>query len=285
MSSGHRPRQPTTRLRVVRVTGGTAEPGRDTVVVEEPMEIRVGALSAGDDDLVSLAVTMRTPGHDFELATGFVVTEGIADPEAVRAVAYCGLPPEQQEYNVVTVRLAGPVDVDRHRRNVFTSSSCGICGKSSIDAVEVVCHRLPVAGTVPSEMVAGLPDSLRERQVLFDATGGLHAAGLFDAAGTALVVREDVGRHNAVDKVVGWAAQRRLLPLDDRVLAVSGRLSFEIVQKAAVAGIGVVVAVSAPSSLAISAAERLGVTLVGFTRAGRFTVYTLPERVTAPAGG
>ncbi len=239
------------------------------------MEIRVGAVGAVDEDLVALAVTMRTPGNDFELATGFVISEGIAStPETVRAVAYCGLPDAEQEYNVVTVRLAEAVDLDRHRRHGYTTSSCGVCGKGSIDAVEVVCPQRPVGDPVPATVVATLTDHLGERQRWFASTGGLHAAGLFDASGAAQVVREDVGRHNAVDKVIGWAAMARVLPADHRVLVVSGRASFEIVQKAAVAGIATVVAVSAPSSLAIDAATRLGVTLVGFARGDRFTTYT-----------
>jgi FdhD protein len=260
---------------VRRRTAGGWESGRDEVVAEEPLEIRVGAVDAGDDDLVPLAVTMRTPGHDFELATGFVVSEGIAaSPAQVRGVAYCAMPGERQEYNVVTVRLAAAPDLERHRRHVYTTSSCGVCGKASIDAVEVACPRRPVSAVPAADVVADLTDALAGRQRWFASTGGLHAAGLFDLAGSALVVREDVGRHNAVDKVIGWSAMAGALPADDRVLVVSGRAGFEIVQKAAVAGMATVVAVSAPSSLAVDAARRLGVTLVGFARTGRFTVYT-----------
>lgn len=246
------------------------------------MEIRVGPVAASEDELTSLAVVMRTPGNDFELAAGFLVTEGVvADPSDIRGVAYCGLPPDEQEFNIVTVRVAGGVDLDRHRRTTYASSSCGICGKASIDAIEVACRHAPVSGPVGGAVVASLPDRLRARQKLFDDTGGLHAAGLFDLAGEARIVREDVGRHNAVDKVVGWAVQQRALPLTDHVLTVSGRAGFEIVQKAAVAGIAVLVAVSAPSSLAVRAAERLGVTVAGFVRDGRFTVYSHPDRVVA----
>ncbi len=244
------------------------------------MEIRVGPVGTADDDLVQLAVTMRTPGNDFELAAGFVVTEGIVgQPAAIVSVAYCGLPAEQQEYNIVTVRSAEPIDVDRQRRNVFTTSSCGICGKASIDAVEVACHRMPVLGDVDATVVAALPDALRGAQDLFSKTGGLHAAGLFTPDGDRVAVREDIGRHNAVDKVIGWAAFEGRLPLDEHLLAVSGRCSFEIVQKAAMGGIGLVVGVSAPSSLAIAAADRLGMTLAGFARDGRFNAYTRPGRV------
>jgi len=259
---------------VTRVEHGESGSGRDSVVVEEPLEIRVGSVTAAEEDLVALAVTMRTPGNDFELASGFVLTEGIAThPDAIRSVAYCGLPPEEQEYNVVTVRLAGEIDLERHRRSMFTTSSCGVCGKASIDSVEVVCRHRPVGATVDAEVVVGLPVALRARQRFFDETGGLHAAGLF-TDGELRVVREDVGRHNAVDKVVGWAIAAGVVPLDNTILVVSGRAGFEIVQKAAVAGIAVVIAVSAPSSLAVSAADRLGVTLVGFARDDRFTIYT-----------
>lgn len=275
MTVRHRAKTPTARVGVHRHGPAEVAAGRQEVVVEEPMEIRVGAVGAADADLVALAVTMRTPGNDFELATGFVISEGIASsPATVRAVAYCGLPDDEQEYNVVTVRLAEAVDLDRHRRHGYTTSSCGVCGKGSIDAVEVVCPQRPVGDPVPATVVATLTDRLGERQRWFASTGGLHAAGLFDHSGEAMVVREDVGRHNAVDKAIGWAAMAGGLPADHRVLVVSGRASFEIVQKAAVAGIATVVAVSAPSSLAIDAATRLGVTLVGFARGDRFTTYT-----------
>ncbi len=280
MTAPHRPPRPTARIRVTRVDGSTARPGRDEVVVEEPMEIRVGPVGAPESELTALAVVMRTPGSDFELATGFAVTEGIVtSPEDVRTVAYCGLPPEEQEYNIVTVRVRGGVDVARHRRSMYTTSSCGVCGKASIDAIEVACPHEPASAPIDAAVVSTLPVQLRSRQKLFDETGGLHAAALFDVTGAALVVREDVGRHNAVDKVVGWAVRHGSLPLTDRVLAVSGRASFEIVQKAAVAGIAIVVAVSAPSSLAVAAAERLGLTIVGFARDGRFNVYSRTDRI------
>ena len=282
MTAPHRPRTSTERVAVGRVADGEVRAGRDEVVVEEPMEIRVGPVGVPEDELVALAVVMRTPGNDFELAAGFAVTEGIvADPSDIRSVAYCGLPPEEQEYNVVTLRISGNVDLDRHRRTMFTTSSCGVCGKASIDAVEVACPHLPVAAPVEAGVIADLPGKLRERQKLFDQTGGLHAAGLFDLTGALRIVREDVGRHNAVDKVVGWAVQRGALPLDDHLLGVTGRAGFEIVQKAAIAGIAIVVAVSAPSSLAVTAAERLGVTVVGFARRRRFNVYSRPDRIAA----
>lgn len=286
MTAPHRPRSPTVRLSVIRRDGSEQRAARDPVVVEEPLEIRVGSVGTPEEELSAIAVTMRTPGHDFELATGFVVTEGIVvDAADLRTVAYCGLPPEEQEYNVVTVRIAGAVDVDRHRRNVYTSSSCGVCGKGSIDAIEVAVAEQPRSAPLDASLVGEFPALLRNEQAWFDETGGLHAAGLFDLDGTALIVREDVGRHNAVDKVVGWCARDGRLPLDDHVLVVSGRASFEIVQKAAVAGIATVVAVSAPSSLAVAAAQRFRMTLIGFARGDTFNVYAGAARVGAQAPG
>jgi FdhD protein len=280
MVESHRPRSATLSVPVRRIAGDGTQSGRDALVVEEPLEIRVGLPGSPDDELSALAVTMRTPGHDFELATGFLITEGIVDdPATIRSVAYCGLPPDEQEYNIVTVRVTADIDLERHSRTMYTTSSCGVCGKASIDAVAVACPDPPVGRNVSPEVVAALPTGLRRRQRWFDETGGLHAAGLFTGDGEAVQVREDVGRHNAVDKVVGWAAQQGRLPLDDTVLVVSGRASFEIVQKAAVAGIATLVAVSAPSSLAVSAADELGVTVVGFARDSRFTIYSHAERI------
>ncbi len=242
------------------------------------MEIRVGGPGA---EPVAIAVTMRTPGNDFELAAGFLFTEGLIDGhDDLRRVSYCeDLPADEQHYNVVTVRLASAFDPEVFRRNFFASSSCGICGKASLEQVEVRCGVVSAGPVLKAETIAGLPAGMREAQKVFDRTGGLHAAGLFAPDGTLLALREDVGRHNAVDKVVGEAVLAGSLPLAERVLQVSGRLSFEIVQKAARAGIPVVCAVSAPSSLAVETAEHLGITLVGFVRDGRFNVYTHPDRV------
>jgi FdhD protein len=229
---------------------------------------------------VSVAVTMRTPGGDFELAAGFLFTEGLIRPGDVRRVAYCdNLPGEDQHYNVVSVTLGRVFDASGLSRNFFATSSCGICGKAALDDVEVRCEVVPAGPEVPVAVLLDLPDRLREGQRVFERTGGLHAAGLFTPDGQLLTLREDVGRHNAVDKVIGERLLDGGVPLADRILQVSGRLSFEIVQKAAVAGIPIVSAVSAPSSLAIDAAERLGMTLVGFVRDGRANVYTHPERV------
>ena len=241
------------------------------------MEIRAGGPG---QEPSQVAVTMRTPGSDFELAAGFLFTEGlIAGADDIESIAYCDLPEEEQEYNVVTVRLTRPFDPEALRRNFFASSSCGVCGKASLDDVEVRCPTLPPGPVVAASTVTGLPDALRQSQRIFEETGGLHASGLFGSDGDLEVLREDVGRHNAVDKVVGWAVLGRAVPLSGTILQVSGRLSFEIVQKAAVAGVPIVSAVSAPSSLAVGAGDRLGVTVAGFVRDGGLNVYSHPERI------
>ena len=255
-------RRPATRVEVVR-------DGRrifDEVVTEEPLQIRV--------DGVDLAVTMRTPGHDFELAAGFLVGEGIVRAkDDVDEVKYCVGPDAVQEYNVVTVSLRVPFDAAA--RPTAMTAACGLCGKRSIDEVHVSCDVLPSTAPVSLSLLVGLPDVLRSQQPLFDRTGGSHAAGLFARDGSALVVREDVGRHNAADKVIGRALLDGRLPLHDHVLVLSGRASFEMVQKAALAGVTTVVSVSAPSSLAVDAADRLGVALVAFGG----NVYAHAERV------
>jgi FdhD protein len=234
----------------------------DLVAVEEPLEIRI------DGDPV--AVTMRTPGHDEELALGFCLTEGIA-PTSARA-------PDDLAANTIDVEATG-FDPERVRRHFYTSSSCGVCGKGAVEAVRVAAPPVASRLEVREDVVASLPERLLEAQRAFAATGGLHATGLFSAAGELLCLREDVGRHNAMDKVVGWAFLEGLLPLAEHVLCVSGRLSFELVQKASVAGCPVVVAVGAPSSLAVELAEDRGITLCGFVRDGRATVYTEPWRI------
>jgi FdhD protein len=244
----------------------------DQLVTEEPMEIR-----AGD---ATVTVTMRTPGHDFELAVGFLLSEGvIGGRDDVRQVKYCELPVgAEQQFNVVTVALARHVEV--RPRLTTTTASCGICGTASLDELSARCQVVPGSGRrLARSVLVSLPDRLRQAQGLFDKTGGLHAAGLFDFDGTLLCVREDVGRHNALDKVVGWAVLEGLLPLSERVLVVSGRVSYELVQKAAVAGVPVLAAVSAPSSLAVQTAERLGVCVAGFVRPPRANVYANAERI------
>jgi FdhD protein len=266
-----------TPTRVVAVHGGVRSERADTLATEEPMEIRVQSVG---QEPVQVAVTMRTPGGDFELAAGFLFTEGLIAPGEVRRVAYCdNLPGEDQRYNVVSVTLARSFDPDALRRNFFATSSCGVCGKAALEDVEVRCGPVAEGPQVALDVVLGLPDALRGAQKVFDRTGGLHAAGLFTPAGELVAVREDVGRHNAVDKVIGELYLDGRVPLSGHVLQVSGRLSFEIVQKAAVAGIPVVSAVSAPSSLAVDAAERFGMTLVGFVRDGRCNIYSGASRI------
>jgi FdhD protein len=245
---------------VLRLPGGRSE--RDHVAVEEPLEIRIGGRP--------VAVTMRTPGHDEELALGFCLSEGLR-PSGARL-------PDDLAANTVEVD-AEEFDPERLRRSFYTSSSCGVCGKGALEAVAVEAPRVESALTLPLALVASLPDRLREAQAAFEATGGLHATGLFSAAAETICVREDVGRHNALDKVVGWAFGAGLLPLSEHVLCVSGRLSFELVQKAAVAGCPVLVAVGAPSSLAVELAADRGVTLCGFVRSGSANVYTERWRI------
>jgi FdhD protein len=256
----------------------------DVLAVEEPLEVRLGSLP--------FTVTMRTPGDDFDLVAGFLVSEGIIwDPEQLISLRFCAGEDEDgvQTFNVVEAQLRPDVVLPERGRNIFTSSSCGICGTDSIDAVRKSSHFSPAGDplTVPVETLAGLPDELRKAQAVFDATGGVHAAGLFritDDGGTELLcLREDVGRHNAVDKVVGWALRERLLPLAGTVLQVSGRASFELVQKAALAGIPVLAAVSAPSSLAVELADASGMTLAGFSRGATLNVYAGQHRIQAPA--
>jgi FdhD protein len=267
-----------TQIRLLEVREDSAVERPDRLVTEEPMEIRA---EGPGREAVPVAVTMRTPGGDFELAVGFLFTEGLIGGRAeIRKVSYCeDLDPEDQHYNVVTVALTRRFDPEAIRRNFYATSSCGICGKATLDHVEVQCAPVGPGPDVDADVISALPDGLKDAQRLFEQTGGLHAAGLFAPNGKLLGLREDVGRHNAVDKIVGEALLAGDLPLSERVLLVSGRASFEIVQKAAVAGIPIVAAVSAASSLAVDAAERFGMTVIGFVRDGRFNVYTHPERI------
>lgn len=271
----------TTRRPILKLTLGEGAARRaDTLAVEEPLEIRV----AGSP----LAITMRTPGHDVELAAGFLVSEGIiAQAEDFHSAIHCGGPGtggQENTYNVLDISLAHGVALPDPEvaRRFYTTSSCGVCGKASIDAVRTV-SRHPVSVDdvqVGAEQIASFPDRLRAEQAAFDKTGGLHAAALFDAdSGELLVLREDVGRHNAVDKVVGWALLNDRLPLRRQILQVSGRASFELVQKAAMAGIPLLSAVSAPSSLAAELAEEAGVTLIGFVRGRSMNIYSHAHRV------
>ncbi|MGH8993917.1 MAG: formate dehydrogenase accessory sulfurtransferase FdhD [Acidimicrobiia bacterium] len=271
-------RRTVTRARALAVREARAWERPERLATEEPMEIRAGGPG---QEPVSVAVTMRTPGHDFELAVGFLAGEGLITSHAeVTSVRYCELPPDEpQHYNVVSVGLTVPVDEDALRRHFYATSSCGICGKASLEQVEVRCAPLAPGPPLPASVILGLPDALRSAQRIFEQTGGLHAAGTFDHQGRVVTVREDVGRHNALDKLVGRALLTGELPLGDRVLMLSGRVSFELVQKAAVAGLPIVCAVSAPSSLAVETAEALGIAVVGFVRGAGFNIYSHPERV------
>jgi len=269
----------TRRTKVTRFAPDASSTVReDALAVEEPLEIRVGG--------TSLSVTMRSPGDDFDLVAGFLVSEGVIwSADQLVSMRFCAGTDDNglQTFNVIDAELSAgtpPLDVSLER-HVYTSSSCGICGTASIDAVHKAAHfgHLDDASSWTHDVLGALPDRLREGQKVFDRTGGVHAAGLFDASGELLCLREDVGRHNAVDKVVGWALREGRLPLAGTVLQVSGRASFELVQKAHMAGIPVLAAVSAPSSLAVEHAESAGMTLLGFSRDGGFNAYAGPHRI------
>jgi len=270
-----------TKTRVRVVEDGQMRLRPDTLATEEPMEIRL----VGGGARQTVAVTMRTPGADFELAAGFLYGEGIvASSEDIAKISYCvdsDLDAEQQ-YNIVNVELRGGREYDLRplERHFYTTSACGVCGKASLEQLELRgCPVIPPGPEVSAETVYSLPAKLREAQGLFDATGGLHAAALFDKNGELLALREDVGRHNATDKLVGWALLEGRLPLSEHIVLVSGRSSFEILQKCLTAGVPVVCAISAPSSLAVDVAKEFGMTLVGFLREGRFNVYAGFDRI------
>lgn len=270
-----------TRARIRVVEEGLARLGVDDLAVEEPLEIRIDQAGKG----FRLAITMRTPGADFDLATGFLFGEGvIRQAEDLRAIAYCvdADLSEDERFNVVTAALRPGLTLDLRQmeRHFFTSSACGVCGKANLDQLSLRGIAPIVGGPrVSPELLLGLPDKLRQAQGLFETTGGLHAAGLFSAEGELLALREDVGRHNALDKLIGWALMRRMLPLSEHILLVSGRASYELLQKSAVAGIPIFCSVSAPSSLAVDLARQFGTTLVGFLRGRRFNIYAGAERI------
>ncbi|MBV6441400.1 MAG: formate dehydrogenase accessory sulfurtransferase FdhD [Haliscomenobacteraceae bacterium CHB4] len=263
-------------INILRFKGRDASTVSDLLAVEEPLDIRLEYGPAGHRTVKNLSVTMRTPGTDEDLAAGFLFTEGIvqraSDIEGMRGFA-----------NTITVALSPDlaVDLQKLERHFYTSSSCGVCGKTSIDAVKTAAHCI-FSGkgedwAINPEVMYSLPDALRHAQDTFEATGGLHASALFDRAGRLLAAREDVGRHNALDKLIGHYFRQNALPLDQHILLLSGRASFELLQKAAMAGIRVVCAVGAPSSLAVETAEAFGIALIGFLREGRFNVYSNPE--------
>lgn len=271
------------RLRILEVDGERARYRQDEVAIEEPLEIRLFAWRDGAPVRHRIAVTMRTPGNDFELAAGFLLTEGIInEAPAIERISYCTDPGEPQRQNIVNVELSPHVafDPERLSRHVYTNSSCGICGKASLESVRAVCRRKPTGNMrLAPELLAALPEEQRRAQRIFSRTGGLHASALFDADGRLQLLREDVGRHNAMDKLVGSLLLSNRLPASDTIVLVSGRASFELVQKAAMAGIPALAAVGAPSSLAIELAREFGMTLIGFLRGARFNVYAGAERI------
>ena len=268
---------------VHRLMDGDLVKRRDVVAVEEPLEIRLEQAVDGVLKHFPISITMRTPGEDFELAIGFLYAEGIIEKrDDVIQISYCH-GEEPQNYNIVLVKLASGVEFDSEvlARNFYTNSSCGVCGKASLEAIDMKGYKAISDKNfqVTSSVIKKLPSILRKKQGLFDRTGGIHAAGLFSDTGDSILIQEDVGRHNAVDKVIGQAFLKAMLPLENYILTVSGRTSFEILQKALVARVSVVVAVGAPSSLAVDLAEKFGMTLLGFTSRDGFNVYTGAERV------
>jgi len=292
------PRRPTHRVTIQKVEGAQSHPQPDLLAAEEPLEIRLvwedaatpatptpGAGPACGIAERALSVTMRTPGDDFELAAGFLFTEGLIERgEDIARISYCvGADKAQQEYNIVSVRLAPGLQVDpaRVQRNFYTTSSCGVCGKASLEALEVSgCTSLEDDSfKVPAGVLHGLTATLRKEQEVFEKTGGLHAAALFDGAGKLVLLREDVGRHNALDKLIGERLLAKKIPLAGHIALMSGRASFELLQKALRARIPVLAAVGAPSSLAVELARKFNMTLVGFLRDGRFNIYAGEARI------
>jgi FdhD protein len=271
------PERRTSGIEIVAVRGSRVERRSDRLVGEEPMAIR--AAGPGQEP-VEVAITMRTPGHEAELAVGFLRTEGLIDGAEVVAVEFGDPAQSSQPDDELLVRLSRPFDASVvAERHFVATASCGICGKASLDEIAVRCDALPHGPVVARDVIVGLPDRLRAAQAMFDTTGGLHASGLFTADGALVELREDVGRHNALDKLIGSQVLAGRLPLHERIVLVSGRVSFELVQKAAVAGAPILCAVGAPSDLAVEAAQRLGQTLVGFLRGDGFNVYTHEERI------
>lgn len=270
----------TTPARVAAYDAGNSRELVDDVATEEPLEIRL--LAGGGTQ--NVAVTMRTPGNDFELAAGFLLNEGIVRAQSdIAGISYCTDPAidGDQRYNIVNVALAARAlpDLDRLERHFTMSSACGVCGKASIEALQTRAQPLGGDLQIDAELVTALPQRMRDAQRVFESTGGLHAAALFDEDGTLLALREDVGRHNAVDKIAGWALLHDRIPLSRCILLVSGRASYELVQKSVAAGIPVLCAVSAPSSLAVQLASAFNLTLIGFLRGSRFNVYSARDRV------
>ncbi len=275
-------------IAIAKVTGDNISHTVDLLASEEPMEIRIGFGPATNREQKSISVTMRTPGNDFELASGFLFTEGIIDsPDQIYKIQYCTEANTiENKENIVRVELQEHVAInfDKLQRNFYTTSSCGVCGKESIEAVKTVCRlqKSPDQIQIPKQLILSLPEKLRAKQNVFEYTGGLHAAALFDTKGNLLLLREDVGRHNALDKLIGAAlngVDELSVPLHQHILLLSGRASFELLQKAAMAGINMVCAVGAPSSLAAETAKEFYITLIGFLRDNRFNIYSGAQRV------
>jgi FdhD protein len=258
-------------------------PTPDVLAVEEPLEIRLNYIQNSERIERPLSVTMRTPGHDMELTLGFLYSEGIINQYSdIKAIRHCEtVEKEEEKENVVKVVIEDTIEIDQDtfQRNFYTTSSCGVCGKSSIEAIEVQCPVNNSTLSIDAQLITELPQKLRKAQTVFEFTGGLHASALFDSDGNIKILREDVGRHNALDKVVGARLFNESLPLENEILLLSGRTSFELVQKAARAGISIICAVGAPSSLAVELAEKQGITLIGFLKSTTFNVYSHPKRI------
>lgn len=271
-------------VQIIKVDSSSSSAHPDLLAVEEPLEMRLGYGLNQQRQQKSISVTMRTPGNDFELALGFLFTEGIIkSTEEILQIKYCtDANTIENQFNIVRVELHENSDIDfvKLQRNFYTTSSCGVCGKASIDAIHTLCDmQQNNTFTVTNATLFGLPDTLRKTQNVFEHTGGLHACALFNNKGELQLSREDVGRHNALDKLIGAALGSNQIPLSDSILLLSGRASFELIQKAAMAGIPIVAAVGAPSSLAVQLAQELNITLVGFLREQRFNIYSVPERI------
>jgi len=277
------------RFHITKISGRMVSDTSDALAIEEPLEIRL-EYGPPDERLVkNISVTMRTPGNDAELAAGFLFTEGvISSGDAIAHIQHCFIACAENKENVLIVKLKEGIipNLNNSERNFYTSSSCGVCGKGSINAIRTVSsfvNNKKAHHLVDAEVLYRLPDILRYHQEAFASTGGIHAAGLFNMEGELLLLREDVGRHNALDKLIGAAINKNWLPLDRHILLLSGRASFELVQKAAMAGISIIAAVGAPSSLAVELAEEFDITLAGFVRNQRFNIYTAGHRILLPA--
>lgn len=273
-------KQSITNYHIKKVNTNKVFTAGDRLATEEPLEVKLQFGGSSTPSEKSVSITMRTPGNDAELAIGFLFTEGIiSDYSHVKSVAHV----PYSDDNIIKIQLDESINVNlgKLERHFYTTSSCGVCGKASIDAIKTVCNISPIERNlnVSPEIIYTLPDTLRKQQEVFESTGGLHASAIFDIERNLLMLREDVGRHNALDKLVGASLEKGLLPLDNHLLLLSGRASFELIQKAAMAGIKVVCAVGAPSSLAVETAEEMGMTLIGFLRGERFNIYTGEQRI------